>query len=160
MAPLAQVPVLLLTGFPGRGKTSLLARWLKKPAFAAHVAPAGAKPPRTWLTHIARGEAADQFRYNDYVFNQMQAVHSFFPQLLIAFHKVVDGADMDNYLRRISGSARALDNEASYVETFDRGRGTALHLFEHVHGDSRERGAVAADRVVGRRRRRGLRRLR
>ncbi len=62
-----------------------------------------------WVYQAERGEAADQFRYNDYVFNQMQAVHSFFPQLLIAFHKVVDGADMDNYLRRISGSARALD---------------------------------------------------
>jgi nitrate reductase delta subunit len=31
---------------------------------------------------------------------------------------------------------RALDVEADYVELFDRGRGTALHLFEHVHGDS------------------------
>ncbi|MFO1292000.1 MAG: nitrate reductase molybdenum cofactor assembly chaperone [Rubrivivax sp.] len=34
----------------------------------------------------------------------------------------------------------ALEAEAAYVELFDRGRGTALHLFEHVHGDSRERG--------------------
>lgn len=34
----------------------------------------------------------------------------------------------------------ALDAEAAYVELFDRGRATSLHLFEHVHGDSRERG--------------------
>ena len=33
-----------------------------------------------------------------------------------------------------------LEVEARYVETFDRGRATSLHLFEHVHGDSRERG--------------------
>jgi nitrate reductase delta subunit len=26
--------------------------------------------------------------------------------------------------------------EAAYVELFDRGRATSLHLFEHVHGDS------------------------
>jgi len=30
--------------------------------------------------------------------------------------------------------------EARYVELFDRGRATSLHLFEHVHGDTRDRG--------------------
>ena len=39
----------------------------------------------------------------------------------------------------------ALDHEARYVELFDRGRATSLHLFEHVHGDSRERGAALVD---------------
>lgn len=62
-----------------------------------------------WVYQAERAEAADEFRNNTYVFEQMQSVHSFFPQLLIAFHKVVDGEDMDNYLLRISGSARALD---------------------------------------------------
>ncbi len=42
-------------------------------------------------------------------------------------------------------AARAMDVEAHYVETFDRGRGTALHLFEHVHGDSRDRGPAMID---------------
>jgi nitrate reductase delta subunit len=37
------------------------------------------------------------------------------------------------------------DTEARYVETFDRGRATSLHLFEHVHGDSRERGPALVD---------------
>ena len=35
--------------------------------------------------------------------------------------------------------------EADYVELFDRGRRTALHLFEHVHGDSRDRGQAMVD---------------
>jgi len=35
--------------------------------------------------------------------------------------------------------------EADYVELFDRGRSTALHLFEHVHGDSRDRGQAMVD---------------
>ncbi len=35
--------------------------------------------------------------------------------------------------------------EAEFVDLFDRGRGTALHLFEHVHGDSRERGPAMVD---------------
>lgn len=39
----------------------------------------------------------------------------------------------------------ALDNEADYVATFDRGRATSLHLFEHVHGDSRDRGPAMID---------------
>ena len=43
------------------------------------------------------------------------------------------------------GAGRAMDVEAHYVETFDRGRGTALHLFEHVHGDSRDRGPAMID---------------
>ena len=39
----------------------------------------------------------------------------------------------------------ALQAEADYVELFDRGRSTSLHLFEHVHGDSRERGPAMID---------------
>ena len=39
----------------------------------------------------------------------------------------------------------ALEVEADYVELFDRGRSTSLHLFEHVHGDSRERGPAMID---------------
>jgi len=39
----------------------------------------------------------------------------------------------------------ALQVEADYVELFDRGRATSLHLFEHVHGDSRDRGPAMID---------------
>ncbi len=39
----------------------------------------------------------------------------------------------------------ALQAESDYVELFDRGRSTSLHLFEHVHGDSRERGPAMID---------------
>jgi nitrate reductase delta subunit len=35
--------------------------------------------------------------------------------------------------------------EGEYVDTFDRGRRTALNLFEHVHGDSRDRGPAMID---------------
>ena len=43
--------------------------------------------------------------------------------------------------------SEGLDAEASYVDLFDRGRGTALHLFEHVHGDSRDRGPAMIDLI-------------
>ena len=38
-----------------------------------------------------------------------------------------------------------MDSQENYVECFDRGRATSLHLFEHVHGDSRERGQAMVD---------------
>lgn len=38
-----------------------------------------------------------------------------------------------------------LELQSQYVDLFDRGRATALHLFEHVHGDSRDRGPAMID---------------
>lgn len=38
-----------------------------------------------------------------------------------------------------------LEKEERYVELFDRGRATSLNLFEHLHGDSRDRGAAMVD---------------
>ncbi|MCZ7599464.1 MAG: nitrate reductase molybdenum cofactor assembly chaperone [Gammaproteobacteria bacterium] len=33
-----------------------------------------------------------------------------------------------------------LERQAEYVETFDRGRSRSLYLYEHLHGESRDRG--------------------
>ena len=38
-----------------------------------------------------------------------------------------------------------LDAQATYSELFDRGRATSLLLFEHVHGESRDRGQAMVD---------------
>ena len=38
-----------------------------------------------------------------------------------------------------------LEAQETYVELFDRGRAHCLHLFEHVHGDSRDRGQALVD---------------
>jgi nitrate reductase delta subunit len=35
--------------------------------------------------------------------------------------------------------------QENYVARFDRGRATSLHLFEHVHGESRDRGQAMVD---------------
>jgi nitrate reductase delta subunit len=51
-------------------------------------------------------------------------------------------------LRAFAGEMQRLDPidlEARYVQLFDRGRATSLHLFEHVHGDSRDRGPAMID---------------
>ena len=52
--------------------------------------------------------------------------------------------ELDVLIATLSGSD-VLDIEAQYVELFDRGRATSLHLFEHVHGDSRDRGPAMID---------------
>ena len=61
--------------------------------------------------------------------------------------KAIAPARLEELDALINGLARgnALDNEADYVEVFDRGRATSLHLFEHVHGDSRDRGPAMID---------------
>lgn len=38
-----------------------------------------------------------------------------------------------------------LSAQAAYSELFDRSRSLSLHIFEHVHGDSRERGQAMID---------------
>ncbi|VAV86996.1 Respiratory nitrate reductase delta chain [hydrothermal vent metagenome] len=38
-----------------------------------------------------------------------------------------------------------MDAQETYVELFDRGRAHCLHLFEHVHGESRFRGQAMLD---------------
>ena len=43
------------------------------------------------------------------------------------------------------GSDDLLDLQSTYSELFDRSRSLSLHLFEHVHGDSRERGQAMID---------------
>ena len=53
-------------------------------------------------------------------------------------------AELDGLVRQLVEAA-PLRTEADYVELFDRGRRTALHLFEHVHGDSRDRGPAMVD---------------
>ncbi|MDM0056781.1 nitrate reductase molybdenum cofactor assembly chaperone [Variovorax fucosicus] len=53
-------------------------------------------------------------------------------------------AELDALMDKLS-RADALEAESDYVDLFDRGRGTSLHLFEHVHGDSRERGPAMID---------------
>lgn len=62
-----------------------------------------------WVYQAEAELAADEFRYNGYVFDQMNAIHTFFPTLLISFHTVENKGDMDNFINRIKETGRALD---------------------------------------------------
>lgn len=55
-------------------------------------------------------------------------------------------SELQTLMHRLQ-SLDALQVESEYVELFDRGRSTALHLFEHVHGDSRDRGPAMIDLI-------------
>lgn len=43
------------------------------------------------------------------------------------------------------GQGDLLAAEERYVDLFDRGRALSLHLFEHLHGESRDRGAAMVE---------------
>ncbi|MEG9884727.1 MAG: nitrate reductase molybdenum cofactor assembly chaperone [Hyphomicrobiales bacterium] len=51
---------------------------------------------------------------------------------------------IERFLRDRAGKD-ILDSEEEYVDTFDRGRAHCLHLFEHIHGESRARGQAMVD---------------
>lgn len=55
-------------------------------------------------------------------------------------------SEIDRLIERLA-SLPALQVESDYVELFDRGRSTSLHLFEHIHGDSRDRGPAMIDLI-------------
>ncbi len=78
-----------------------------------------------------------------------EAVRSHLPEMRDALHcdqslGQARLAELDRLIDTLI-TQPSLDTESRYVELFDRGRGTALHLFEHVHGDSRDRGPAMID---------------
>lgn len=52
--------------------------------------------------------------------------------------------DLDAFISNLS-NGDLLDMQAAWVEQFDRTRSLSLNLFEHVHGDSRDRGQAMVD---------------
>ena len=77
-------------------------------------------------------------------------------QLIEARSEIVERLREEALLaeKTIKRIARFLDSQAEkdlldvaerYVETFDRGRAHCLHLFEHIHGESRDRGQAMVD---------------
>ena len=47
--------------------------------------------------------------------------------------------DVQNFIEQLQ-AADIYEAQEQYVSTFDRGRSHCLHLFEHIHGESRDRG--------------------
>ncbi|RYF14088.1 MAG: nitrate reductase molybdenum cofactor assembly chaperone [Comamonadaceae bacterium] len=102
------------------------------------------------------GQARDDNKYTLRALAQMlrypdAAVRGMLPGLLAAVD--AEGAlheERRTELRALVTAmlvADPIEAEARYVELFDRGRSTSLHLFEHVHGDSRDRGPAMIDLI-------------
>jgi nitrate reductase delta subunit len=77
------------------------------------------------------------------------AMRAFLPQMGAVLHddaalSAQRLAELDALVAHLQRGP-ALAVEAAYVDLFDCGRATSLHLFEHVHGDSRERGPAMID---------------
>ena len=75
-------------------------------------------PETAWVAHL---EECEQLLLQENVLPRKQL------SAVLAFAAELKEADI-------------YDVQADYVATFDRGRSHCLHLFEHVHGDSRDRG--------------------
>ena len=55
-----------------------------------------------------------------------------------------DRAELERFIHRLR-RADLLHQQAGYVETFDRSKKVSLYLFEHVHGESRDRGPAMVE---------------
>lgn len=60
-----------------------------------------------WIYQYDEAVAAEKFKRNGYVFNQLYGPHTRLPQFLISIHRVDEPSDMDAYIARIGGIARA-----------------------------------------------------
>ncbi len=70
---------------------------------------------------------------------------------------VLTGSQLENvcaFLKKLQLMPQ-LEAESSYIDAFDRGRATSLYLFEHIHGESRDRGQAMV-RLLTRYRMHGL----
>ncbi len=77
---------------------------------------------------------------------EIQAAAPEIRALVAADHRLraSERRDLTAFLTRLQ-EGDLLDLQSEYVATFDRGRKLSLHLFEHVHGESRDRGQAMVD---------------
>ena len=75
----------------------------------ARLSPEGKISYDIWSYQLERAERMLPYRRRGYVFTQMQGPHAFLPQFLMGFHRVETPADMQAYVARIGGVARAVD---------------------------------------------------
>ncbi len=62
-----------------------------------------------WEYQYNLAEKGSKFRRSNYIFNQMNGVHSYFPTFMISYHKVETLEDMQAYVSRLSELGRAMN---------------------------------------------------
>lgn len=69
-----------------------------------------------WKYQYEEAKRDWQYRYHDYVFEQMGGAQAQLPQFLLNFHRVDDASDMDAYISRIGEIARAIRQLNGHVK--------------------------------------------
>lgn len=91
-----------------------------------------------WTYMLNRAERSSAFRQQAYVLHQHNGTQSFFPSFLINTHKVDTKSDMEAYITRIGGVARALDQLLDRAkENAEAGTRPPLFSYEGVIQQSR-----------------------
>ncbi|WP_245184540.1 nitrate reductase molybdenum cofactor assembly chaperone [Halomonas salinarum] len=105
--------------------------------------PAAAMPPDAIPGMLSLRALA---RLLDYPSAELQAAAGELEGVIAAEARLEAGlrARLTDWCRRMA-ETDLLDQQAEYVGLFDRGRSTSLLLFEHVHGESRDRGQAMVD---------------
>ncbi|MGK5079890.1 nitrate reductase molybdenum cofactor assembly chaperone [Janthinobacterium sp. HLX7-2] len=67
------------------------------------------------------------------------------PQLETALAATPEWQALVSPLLAHLGNSKLIDLQQQYVATFDRNPSHSLHLFEHIHGESRDRGQAMVD---------------
>ena len=92
-----------------------------------------------WKYQYDEAAKGAPFRYNGFVFDQMNGIQNFLPTFLISFHTVDTPEDMTAYIKRISGSARALHEAIDVAqESADRGVHAPKFAYEGVIDQSKK----------------------
>lgn len=92
-----------------------------------------------WKYQYDQAAEGAAYRYNGFVFDQMNGLQSFLPTFLISFHAVDTAQDMTAYIKRISQSARALREAIALAkESADRGVHAPRFAYEGVIDESRK----------------------
>ena len=100
-----------------------------------------------WKLQYENAAAANTYRRNVYVFNQMQGAQSFLPTFLINFHKVDTEADYQAYIARLSELQRAM---GQMLELARRNAGDGYRMPRFAYeGVLREARAVIAGAPFG-----------
>jgi uncharacterized protein (DUF885 family) len=92
-----------------------------------------------WKYQYDQAAEGAAYRYNGFVFDQMNGIQNFLPTFLISFHAVDTPDDMTAYIKRISAGAQAL-REGIVVaqESADRGTHAPKFAYEGVIDQSKK----------------------
>ena len=91
-----------------------------------------------WRYIYERNRDNFAFNHHEYIFEQMDGVHSFLPVLLLNYHSVASLADMQAYISRINGVARALNQQLDWAQrNAERGVRPPRFAYEMVIDEAR-----------------------